>query len=289
MGEGESLIRISSSAGHPTIESSISGPAVYLDHWALRRLSEDQEASERVRESLVAQGGTLCLSFANQAEFVKVNSKSSQTAAEDLIGRFMPHLFVLEFNPWVVVEREDAWMAGDRSRLPHLDVESVNVWFEVIGPGPAVRLGLGPIFQDLEEATQAIAGMKELYRTKVEERRSEYREDRELRRLFHRPAPTEKTPYLTRYLIPEVLRPQLDRSGDVDPNDALDFLHTVVPVAYCDLVVLDRDWADRAQRAIRRLRDAGHTSPLAEPVPVRGWVEGLVERIDGFGQVQDTG
>jgi len=47
-------------------------------------------------------------------------------------------------------------------------------------------------------------------------------------------------------------------------NDALDFLHGVVPIAYSDYVLLDRRWASLGRQAVQRLRNAGHETLVAE-------------------------
>ncbi len=35
---------------------------------------------------------------------------------------------------------------------------------------------------------------------------------------------------------------------NIDENDALDFLHAAVPIAYGDFVLLDKHWADLARK-----------------------------------------
>ena len=35
---------------------------------------------------------------------------------------------------------------------------------------------------------------------------------------------------------------------NIDENDALDFLHATVPIAYGDFVLLDKHWADLARK-----------------------------------------
>ncbi len=43
----------------------------------------------------------------------------------------------------------------------------------------------------------------------------------------------------------------------------MDFLHTVVPVAYCDIVLLDGRWRDQVDRLRRRLQQVGRPLQLA--------------------------
>src|SRR5262249_35680706 len=46
-------------------------------------------------------------------------------------------------------------------------------------------------------------------------------------------------------------------------NDVMDFFHTIVPAVYCEHVLLDKKWTDHADRARRKLAEAGDNRPLA--------------------------
>jgi hypothetical protein len=48
-------------------------------------------------------------------------------------------------------------------------------------------------------------------------------------------------------------------------NDGIDFLHAVVPSAYCDFVVLDSDWSELVEQATRAIRKALIEAPIARP------------------------
>jgi hypothetical protein len=43
----------------------------------------------------------------------------------------------------------------------------------------------------------------------------------------------------------------------IKPNDAIDFLHAAIPVAYCDFVLLDGDAVDRVERARQKFNGKG--------------------------------
>ncbi len=80
--------------GEPTAGMQLVSPAVYLDHWALRAVSEDATLGGRLTKVLEAQGGTLVLSWANIAEFPGLDEQAARKA-EHFIGGQLPRLFFL--------------------------------------------------------------------------------------------------------------------------------------------------------------------------------------------------
>jgi hypothetical protein len=62
----------------------------------------------------------------------------------------------------------------------------------------------------------------------------------------------------------------------------MDFLHAVVPVAYCDYVMLDKYWEEQVHRMRQRLTPTSIEIPLARVLSKRtGGLEELVRRLDG--------
>src|SRR5207237_8766492 len=74
----------------------------------------------------------------------------------------------------------------------------------------------------------------------------------------------------TRLVLKELLRGLvLDRSTSLSRNHAVNFLHAVVPVAYCDFVMLDIYWEDQVRRMRERLARASIAIPLAQVISKR--------------------
>jgi len=85
-----------SESGSLTATQRDFSPTVYLDHWAIRELSEDQRLSNRFTTALGSREGTLALSWANLVEFGKVASEQQTRKAEDLIESNLPRVFFIE-------------------------------------------------------------------------------------------------------------------------------------------------------------------------------------------------
>ena len=92
-------------------EQQLRSPSVYLDHWALRKLSDDKQLGQAVTAALKNRGGTLTVSWANIAEFPAVNMKTARRA-EEFIDSNRPHIFLLDFNPFDVIKREEQLLVG---------------------------------------------------------------------------------------------------------------------------------------------------------------------------------
>lgn len=65
----------------------------------------------------------------------------------------------------------------------------------------------------------------------------------------------------------------LDTKAPITPNDALDLMHAVNAVDYCDLVLLDKAWEHRVNALHRRIADAGIVMPIARCFSM--WNDGI--------------
>ena len=93
-------------------------PTVYLDHWALRKISADRMLADRLRAALKSQNGTLVLSWLNLSEFRKVTREDQVRNADNLFEAIHPRVFFLEVDFDVVISREDELLAGGHLSHP---------------------------------------------------------------------------------------------------------------------------------------------------------------------------
>jgi hypothetical protein len=99
----------------------LTSPAVYLDHWAVRKLSEDRGKAGRFAAALETHGGTLAISWVNLLEFSKLTDTEQARKAEGLIEANLPRIFFLEVDPFVVIGRENDLLSGGPLGPPHAD------------------------------------------------------------------------------------------------------------------------------------------------------------------------
>jgi hypothetical protein len=240
-------------------------PTVYLDHWALRKFSENQTLADRLTEALTSRNGTLALSWLNLAEFTKVTTEEQARKAESLIEANLPRVFFLEVEPFVVISREDELLAGGLPNPPHSALILLQSFIQLKPPS------LNPFTaRDLFKAMQGsrLAGRLDSLADTVVGRVEALRDALDtgpafqsaIRRLPSGPQIQRGTRFLLRELVRALL---VDKRIQITRNQAIDLLHTVVPVAYCDLVLLDKHWETQVDRVRSRLNAADISVPIA--------------------------
>ena len=242
-------------------------PAVYLDHWALRVISSDPGFAMRLKSCIRGANGTLAVSGFNILEFIRMTDKGQAEEAENLLESVLPSILFLDCNPLCVIKREDEPMCAGPSRFPEVDCKLLDVFlglkpssieqvFTVRGLFSAVQ-GAG-LAGDLDHVCDTVIA-------RVEERRSELTADPVLKRNMESSVKGPPIQRGTRYVLREVVRILLrDNQTRLTRNDAIDLFHTVVPVSYCQLVLLDKHWHHLAVEATKRIRSAHLPFPMAE-------------------------
>ena len=73
----------------------------------------------------------------------------------------------------------------------------------------------------------------------------------------------------------------LDLNATITRNEALDFMHAVDAVDYCDLVLLDKAWERRVNGLRKRIAEAGIDMPIARCFSKRNnGIEGFLDAIE---------
>jgi hypothetical protein len=232
-------------------------PLVYLDHWAFRLFSDDTELREALASALAERRGSLCLGRLNVLEFATVTDEAQLKAAQDFVQALLPGLFFLDTAMMPVVERETA---GEPSACADinlfadfgLSIFENNHWSarRILDRLAAGRVGYAQGFEIAKRIllddmnSYANLDAKTIRESLVEARR--------------RPRATLA---IGRARMVEIHK---DKTRPLDLNDASDLMHAIVPCAYCDFVLLDREWCDYVERARHRLQTIGEAKqPIA--------------------------
>jgi hypothetical protein len=72
--------------GELVVGQQLTSPSVYLDHWALRKVSDNEAMGQRIAQALRRRGGTLALSWANIAEFQALDAATARRAEDFIEG-----------------------------------------------------------------------------------------------------------------------------------------------------------------------------------------------------------
>lgn len=259
------LIRlfVGESGSLEVVQNDVS-PSVYLDHWALRRISGNKDLTVAFSNALRKREGTLILSMANMGDFSRVASTEQVQSAEDFVDGLLPHVFFQESDPFTVISRENALLGGAPPVAPHADMDLAG-GLAHLRPNGVQPLSVTGLFDAARESKPAAAfvQLQETIVNKLKEMRDSLDTDPEFRRLVGKPPPAVPQT-ATRLVLAEVIRAFLvDRGTTITRNHATDFLHTVVPVSYSDVVLLDKHWATLVDRVNRRMADHGISAPIA--------------------------
>ena len=253
-------------AGNLAIQQQMHSPAVYLDHWAMRRISEDSALETRFVEVLTRKAGTLVISWLNLFEFTKMRDPKTVRAAEKLLEDVIPQLFFIESNPFKVMENEAHLSAGYvGSGAPQADTDLLR-GLTFLRPAGLKAFTAEGLITFLHEADigKMIDELSSTVVERIEAMRVEMDSSVSVENLIrHRP---QNRTFVngTAQILQELLRRFLyDRRINVTINDGIDLLHTVVPVSYCDFVLLDRHWAKEVNRMRQQFQRDHLKLPLA--------------------------
>jgi hypothetical protein len=262
-------------------------PSVYLDHWALRVISESEILSSRLSHALKLSGGTFALSWLNVVEFTKVTDEAQRNKADLLLNSITPNVFWLNPDFWTVAKHERLAPPLAGAEAPYSDLEMAAL---LIANGlyrPASTQVLGP--QSHFAVIQRLPGILAQYDefaddivAQITELRRDFDNRKEMRAAIK--APLEAPPHspatnlIARHLIAPFLK---DKLRAISRNNAIDLTHAVVPVSYCDYVLLDGQWSAMVNDLRHRLADAGVSIPIAKVFSKRGnGIEGFLAELE---------
>jgi len=239
-------------------------PTIYLDHWALRGLSENKALSDAFIKANHRLNGTLALSWLNLEEFVNVTNPAHVVAAEDFIEAILPNIFILQIHPEKVIEYENqvkrraeediGW--GDISFATSLVLQQKDSLNPISAKGLIARVK--------EFAVDGHEDVGKSFVQGLEITRKQFMADTNLRKWMEKPIDQLKIAP-TALLLCELVRTLIkNTTRRLIKNDGIDFLHSVVPVSYCDYVLLDGGWATIVENARARITTAGQIPPRAK-------------------------
>ena len=220
-------------------------PWIYLDHWALREFSSNQELGKKFIDLLVKKEGTLCISWMNIFEVTNHIEGESLNSILNFYERLGNRFSYIQCNPVKVIQNENQYQPGNQN--PGLDTELAIFYLKYIYGKEFKLISLRQVIKDLIRKNDIHVGMREgLERAKqsLQQEFSKYRQ----RYLINPKDLSSKKPLktprdVTPYIFSETLKQYIKGNSKIEQNDVPDIFHAVVPVSYCDFVLLDSKWA----------------------------------------------
>lgn len=234
-------------------------PVVYLDHWAVRLFSHEQEMQDRFISALHKSGGTWLFSTANLFEFTAMTDLDQAAATERLLFRALPSLHLADVTldkgyliPEGAPPHPDAppenWMLTDLAERAKIAGGGWNT-NRFVQDAIKHRAELLPLFEEMKSsvAKTVMALTKDQERTAVAQK-------------FIPKAGMTLRDALNQELLRE---PHVNPKYQFDGNDAMDLIHAVPSAVVCDLLLLDSRWSHRLESAAQRIKAAGIEGNLA--------------------------
>lgn len=226
-----------------TITASVRRPAVYLDHWALRYFSSNSRYCERFLSFFKSQG-TLLFSWANVIE-VSRNTGLSAEQIRSFLSEIDEQWFPVTIDPVKVIEREK--QDKPENNNPSFDIDFIKAYYPYIHYGNLSLSTIVDLTQDDQERPEpeSIQALTEEIFQLVVSIRDQWRLNQQAVFDAFPDFPFDPDRAM-QFTYNRLMRLICKEPFQFESNDALDFCHATVSLAYGDFVLLDKRWANLA-------------------------------------------
>jgi hypothetical protein len=232
-----------------TIEQITSRPSIYLDQWMWCLLSEDSDLRNRFIKTADEAKATIMYSNATLIELALIEDAKQIDAIHEVMDN-LDYGFS-DFNPSRVIKKEDELEIPGGGAFydlnPCCDLELIkNYFLNIMDPLKPFKLSaiLPKLKGDVESNKFRQMGQRfedlipiVLKARNDPEALSMAKKHHSKKELFRNQMPYTKDIY--RLAIDFVV---MNENMKMPSNEWIDLLHTVVPVAYFDFVMLDKRW-----------------------------------------------
>lgn len=240
-------------------------PTTYLDLWALMDFALDESLGNRFTQALVSGGGTLALSWIHFLELSQLADQSQAMRIATFLERMAPHMFFIEVVPKNVIERENSILQSGKVIAPHADDKFLKAFLmhrrQSVNP-----LSIAEFLRDFqqEKVVEMCQSFMAELKSVVESSRQRAQQNPVLGARIKEVPQGPHIQHATRYIDVEAGRYLVRDKIDMASQDWCDYFHMIIPLAYCDVLLLDRRWANKAQEIVKRLRRVGHRAQMAQ-------------------------
>jgi hypothetical protein len=238
--------------GKIELQEHFNSPMVYLDHWALNDLALDGTLRKRFVELMNKKGGTLRLSFVNIAELNKQADKSQVDAILQMIDSITDCGFInVDHNE--VIAKENSLIVYPSSiavvQNPSAEIKIVEFYLmaknypDTWNVSDVIRTALSEaLTEDLEKSNiQFLQKTQTLLKKGRGDNKSLDRASKGFKTLKRRrPQYQTATRELVQMAVQFVFKNTTMKMTEY--SEWQDIFHVIVPVSYCDLVLIDRRW-----------------------------------------------
>lgn len=261
-------VRFEINDGRLQVIQSFDFPAVYLDHWAMRRLSSDLTFGSRFINALKESGGSLVISHANLAEIAGPTDPRHADEVATFLEAVLPNIYFAMFDLQQAIDQEKVPRDIDiRLRAP----PDIDLLLEVARQRPddfrpftiagvikVISAHRDQLSATWTESNRELADHINNVRSKAET----------VKQAQNFKSHPRHVPSMA--IMQELLRPIfLDRTLVIGQNDAGDIHHAITSISYCDYALLDGKWEDLYERMMRRFAELDFKIQVAKVFSAR--------------------
>lgn len=247
------MVKLELFRNKPIVRQFPTRPMVYLDHWAIRKISSNNKIKIRFNRLLKEKNGTLAISLINFMEFSKVEDEKHRASFEKLIEMIFPNIFFLQFEPFSVIK-------GEIKSPPSLkyinDIDLLKLCEDRL-QNLSNKFNAKDLVNDFFDSkiSSMVEQLKLVFKEQVQRMKDEVEQDNRKKHNVLRPISRFQKSAKSHIILRELLRPFVaDLRRKPDLNDAFDFYHATIPLSYCNIVALDSKWCSHANQAQRRIQ-----------------------------------
>jgi hypothetical protein len=244
--------RIDYGDGQIEIREYFKSPMVYLDHWALNDISLDESLRERFVNVMNAKGGTFRLSAYNMVELSKQADSSQVDTILNMISSITDCGFI-NSDAKEVIEKENELIANPElifeGKNPSVEIEIVVA--HVLAQNFPIKWHVSDIIRTVipELPTKAMVSsnikfvrdMQSLLKVGRTDRHHLQRAEQRFRN-YKRDGAKYQRPTREIYAMALDFVMRNSQMKMAEYSEWIDLFHVVVPVSYCDIVMVDKRW-----------------------------------------------
>lgn len=255
------------------VDICLTSPTVYVDYGGLANLANHTTLGNSFRNALLSRNGTLYLSWAHLLELFGLGDGPTYNKFKNYLEGFDKQFVITDCDSGEVIKREKSWKPGHQN--PSIDVELIKL--VVANWDDDEPLSIAILLRLVESNPNPLYNLKTMHRkTRADlfqlfkDSREKYRRDSETKKKLDQQNYSHSAgTFSTEYLANQLSRQIVMTHEALKLSDGLDYFHAVVPLGYCDHIVLDKQLAARIQRFPR-------SSPMARVWKI-GEIKALTE------------
>jgi hypothetical protein len=259
-----------------------SSPAIYLDTFAIRAISDSDELSARFAKGIQRRNGCWLLAPLSMGEFARFADPRHAERAERLLAQVVPHIYLFQS------EATEARAAGGETdaavrRLPLADHRSMDFFSRRWAQAQSFPETFQGMFQMIHESRVKMVETLNEVSFRLIASLGTFRQFESYRRKAKATGLGDgrtRQQIISGELLREII---LDTNSPITKNEMLDLMHAVDAVDYCDLVFLDKAWERRTNALRQRIAETDVDMPIAQCFSMRnGGLEQFLRALEGW-------